>query len=281
MPGWIQVGLIAVPLAWLFFYRRVILPAGLFAFNRARISTEYWATQFYRPGRLDKAQAGALSQSRRAQRAVALFDEAAGEESKGATVATMDRTLSISDDDARRGAVHGACPVCDAPIDVPLRGNRNTAMACGQCQASLIAKIEGDTMHLRAVVANPTRRVTTLNKRSLAVIYAEKAWLLRMMGRLNQALVTLDESEGINDELLRDDPENRDYRANKSLILFRRAEIRQIEGRLAEAREGYAASMQIDRELGDDDGAAVTEALLNELTPQASESGGHADELRE
>jgi tetratricopeptide (TPR) repeat protein len=268
MERWAQVAVIAIPLVWLFFYRYVVLPGGLYEYNRAKIGTEYWAMQFFQPGHLDAERAGMLAHSDRAQKAAALFDKAIEKQSRGTSVASFDRTLAFRDDDVLADEIQTTCPACDGEVSIPWEVNRNVNGRCHHCGASLVARIDGHTMRLRAVTANPDRAVTPLNKKSLVAIYAEKAWLLRMMGRTEEALKALAESERLNEDLLSADAGDRDRYVNKSLILFRRAEIRHAQGRLDEARAGYTASLEIDRRIGDRDGEAATEGILSALAQE-------------
>jgi hypothetical protein len=262
---WVQFALVIPALVWIPFFRHVIYPSGLYEFNKAKTGTQHFALQFYSPGELDVEQAETLRGFGRAQNALALFDRAIEKQSKGTRVTYVDKTVTIGDDDVQYGRLWATCPACSARVDIRNESGRPISGTCHTCGAPLVARVEGDTLHLRAVVSGMPKALTAANKANLARIRIEKAWLLRMMGQIEEALGELAEAQKLNEASFGDDPHKSDCLSDKSMILFRRAEAQHAAGPLEEARENYRASLEIDRYQGDEGGIAATEALLSAL----------------
>lgn len=255
-----------VPFLWLLVYRYMLLPPGLFDFNRARIRTNYWMLSSYRPGKILEEQGSNLREFTFAERAIRMFRKAIEAQSRGVTVRTVTKKVELDDEiiDYDRNA-NVNCPVCGISTKVPIYVHEGVSGGCNLCGSAISARRFGNTLYLEAILSKPTRVVSDKNKYNVVVGYEELALLYRMMNMFDEAARALKDGMKVVDELLSKTPNYSEYLTLRSLILFRMAELNHVQGNLEQARKGYEESLAIDRELGNEEGIRTVEELLKQI----------------
>ncbi len=258
---------LGVPLVWLLFFRYVLIPKGLFDFNKARTRTVYWALSNYRPGvKNDEEKARNLREFGFAQDALRRFKKAIKLQGRGDLVHRVEKTLQLTDNFCDYYDYYRiSCPVCPSPINLPKVRSHNFSGACNMCGSFVTARIEGYKVFLAADLTRSIRSPNKGNWYNVAVAYEEMAWLYRMMNMFDEALEALEKAMDIAEDLLKRSPRTEKYLSLKSLIIFRRAEINHILGNVERAREEYKESLSLDRELKNEEGIETIEYLLNQL----------------
>lgn len=257
---------IGVPIFWLLIYRYILLPPGLFDFNRARIRTNYWMLTSYRPGKILEEEGSNLRKSPLAKEAVQMFRKAIEAQSKGVAVRTVTKKVELDDkiiDYDRNANVN--CPGCGINMKVPVYVEEGVSGVCTFCESTILARRFGNTLYLEAILKKPTRIVSDKNKYNVAVCYEELALLYRMMNIFDEAERALKDGMEVLKELLSKNPDHSEYLRLRSLIVFRMAELNHAQGKLEQARQGYEESLAIDRKLGNEEGIRTTEKLLQEI----------------
>ncbi|MFH1575748.1 MAG: tetratricopeptide repeat protein [Candidatus Nealsonbacteria bacterium] len=102
-------------------------------------------------------------------------------------------------------------------------------------------------------------------KENIGVAYAELAVLYRMMNLFEEAGQSLERGMEMVEELLEKNSGDQNYLAEKSMILFRRAELNHAQGNLKQAKQDYQASLVIDKKLNDEEGIITNETVLRKL----------------
>lgn len=257
---------IGSPIFWLLVYRYILIPPGLFDFNRARIRTNYWMLSSYRPGKILQEKGSNLREFTFAKGAIRMFRKVIEAQSKGVAVRTVTKKVELDDEiiDYDRNA-NVNCPVCGINIKVPIYADEGVLGACNLCGSAISARRFGNTLYLEAILKKPTRIVSDKNKYNVAIGYEELALLYRMMNMFYEAERALKGGMEVVEDLISKNSDYSDYLSLRSLILFRIAELNHVQGKLEQASRGYEESLAIDRELGNEEGIRTIEELLKQI----------------
>lgn len=254
------------PLAWLYIFRHLILPAGLYDHNRATMRTRFWTAKHYRPGRKLFSEGELLKSFPPARQALQLFKRAIEAQEKGTRTSVQSRIIDLDEvEESYRGTVSTSCPNCGAPVEVPVQVPIGDTGQCQLCGCMLTVKRIGNNIYLNCFGAT-RRTMTKRNRLNVAIAYDEMGLLYRMMNRFDEAQEVFQKSLALVNSLLEGEPTNREYLTLQSLILFRQAEAFQAEGgHSQEARALYLQSLAIDKQLGLDEDRPLIEGLLAKL----------------
>ncbi len=255
-------------LAWLLFYRYILMPAGQFHFNKARSRLNYWMTTGnYEPGKSLKEKEGSLKEFHLALGAVKLLKKAITAQEKGNRVWHITNTITLTDNmiSGWRNTYRIHCPACPVELDIPIVSYQNMSGICGTCGTTTTVRIEGDTLYLNTMLNKPIRIVSDRHRLNTAIAHEELGFLYRMMGLFNEAKIELKTSMKMVEELLQKNPTDENYLALKSLVIFRLAEIAHTQGNLQEAKIGYEKSLAMDKTSRNQEGIKTTTALLQQL----------------
>lgn len=268
----IAVLVVGIPLLWIPFYRRFIMPPGLYDFNRAMTRTNHWALANYVPGeRNSEEKAQNLRDFGAAQNAIKMFKRAIELQLQGGKVRFLDDIHELDDESYNEwtNSYDIPCPVCPTKLKLPPRKGENLSGICTWCGSTITVRIEGNTARLHVILAEPIQRVTDKNKYNAGIAYSEMAWLYRMMNMFDEAKEALKGGLDIAEGLLKEDPENLEYLGMKSMSIFRLAEVNHIQGDLEKAKAGYQESIAIDRKLQDEEGVQLVQKLLDKIGKDA------------
>ena len=262
----IVFGLFAI---WIIFFRYVIMPKGLFDYNRAISRTNYWSRIHYQPGKsLESAKF--LSNFSRANQTLELFKKAIEVQRKGSLVDNNNtrREIDLSGEDmSYDGMITISCPSCGMPIKAPRYAPQGAEGNCINCGAMISAKLIGNTLFINSYGTRRTRSVTPINYKDMATALEEMAFLYRMMNRFNEAHEALDEALKTVNNILSKDKDNKEFLKLKSLIIFRQAEAYQAQGiNIEEVKKLYAECLVIDQLTGE----LFSKELVNGLIAKLS-----------
>jgi len=257
--------LLGPPFAWLLL-KRAILPAGLFAYNKAIIRTTYWAIQNYRPGKKMPEEAKSLRNFTKAQETIRLFQKAINQQKKGSTVSGGQKEIDLDEIETDYdNLVNTSCPGCGMPLKAPIYAPQGITGNCMYCGKMVTAKTIGNKLYLHCF-GSRMRRMTDRNLQNIATAYEEMGWLLRMMHQFHEAQDALKKAEELADQLLEKEPENKEYLTLKSLIFFRQAELLHTQGKSPEvAKKLYQKSLDIDKLIGEYQDHDLVKGLMAEL----------------
>ena len=264
----IAIMITGAALLWIPFYRYLILPAGLNAFNKARTRTFFWSiTGNFIPGEKLTEKAESLRGFGMAITAEKLFKHSIELQLKGQRVQSLSNVVEISDDIiAGWGDTYRIrCPGCPFEVRIPMVHGRNMSGVWNMCGAMITVRIQENKIYVNAILRKPIHIVSDQNRYNAAVAYEELALLYRMMHRFDEAKEALGESREIVGQILDESPLNSGYLKLKSLVIFRLAEINHVQGNLKEARVGYEESLAIDKKHGDAEGIKMNGMLLEKL----------------
>lgn len=265
-------GLLALILStqfgWLFFYHYVFLPKSQYDYNRAIIRSNYWSGKYLTLGRLDQSLANELKSFSRAQDAVSLFLRAIATQEKGQKVFHLENVIDLTgrDDEADwYGNFRLNCCNCGSQISYPLYSQGRQQSGQCMCGAMITGRIINNQLYLNTMLPKAQRLCLPQNRHNVANGRLELARLYRMMGEMDKAKDELAKSEAITDDLLNRTPKDQALLREKSLNLFRQAEIAHALGQKAEAKRLYLASQEISKSIGDDSDAALYDQLLKDV----------------
>ena len=235
-------------------------------YNRARSATQFWTARNLKFGQILKEEGDNLKNFPRAIKALGYFDKAIAIQRKGSTRYSAKRVFNISNFECYYGGLYtGQCPACGFTLKFPASTDGVEGM-CTMCGASVTAKLIGQQLHVSAFGKSAKRTgLSTQNKTNLAVALSEKALLLRMMNRLNEAESANDEALKFVDDALSDNPEDRVLLTQKSLIVFRAAEIAHVKDDKTKARNLYLECLNIDESIGNTKDNDMVTGLINSL----------------
>jgi hypothetical protein len=238
---WEKAALItlAIPTIWIFFYRYVCLPAGMYDFNRASARTNQWKMSHFRPGQILTEEGSGLAEFGFALGALKLFDRSIKAQRRGSHTRLV-RTIELTDDlMGWDNTIRLQCMYCPIEHKLPIHAlPEGVEYVCGMCGAHLTARRQGDAVVLTGF--NLSHRVVGANHRlNIAIAHREKAMLLRMMNRFDEADTELNHSQTMMDRLMADSPDSTDVLTTQSMVHFYRGEFAHACGRKAEARDEY------------------------------------------
>lgn len=257
-----------VAILWLLVFRYVLMPKGLFQFNKAKIRTNFWSiTGNYIPGEILTERANSLKEFGLAKGAVKMFRQSVELQLKGDTVWRLNKTMELDDNKLNEwdNTYRIRCPACPFEMRIPNVKGRNMSGTCGVCGSVSTVRIEGNTLHMSTILPKATRIVSDKNRYNAAVGHEEMALLYRMMDMFDEAREALQKSMELTEQLLGNEPESQNYLKLKSLVIFRLAEIDHIQGSLEAAKTGYKKSLEIDQRFQDQEGIQTTTHLLEKI----------------
>jgi tetratricopeptide (TPR) repeat protein len=258
--------LVLMALVRLFFSR-----GGIPEYNRARAAVQYWTRTNLEQGHILEEKGALLRQFPRAIKALEYFDRAITAQKKGTVMRSASTKFSIVDQEPDyQGLYGGRCPACGFELRLPDSTSGVTGQ-CTMCGAMVTAKRIGQTIYVSAFGKSTKRTVLSVqNKINIATAYGEKALLLRMMNRLDDAKESIDEAQRFVENALTEATECdigqiRGMRTLQSLIIFRAAEIAHVSGQKQKAWELYHQCLAIDESIGHTGDKELIEGLAAQL----------------
>ncbi|MBU2037010.1 hypothetical protein KJ866_02310 [Patescibacteria group bacterium] len=263
---WAAVVFAGSPLILFLLVRFVLLPKGLPEYNRARISMVFWAMSNYQPGVKMAEKGEGLANFHRAQQALKFFEKAIEAQSRGSSQILITRTYQIDHEQtAWDGRMNLNCPNCGFRAKAPIQQEQGDGY-CPMCGCRLAFKVMGDEVHVTAFGSGLYNKVSPRHKKNIATAYEEMALLLRMMNKFAEARKALTAAEKFIDELLAEDPDDKECLAIKSLIIFRKGEIAQTLNERVDAKRFYQESLALDSKTGDHKGDQLVKRLIEEVS---------------
>jgi len=244
---------IGIPLAWMFFFHYVLLPTGLYDFNRAKARTFYWSlTGHFQPGRRNNEKAKLLREFSMAQKALELFDRSIMTQKRGKKLTYVTRQFKVNEIRSEyNDCLLFDCVICSTHHEVSsdIRGSNEIC----HCGTHIAVKRMGQILHVTFLIPRQfqiTGVVTEQNRKNIAIAYSEKALLLRMMEYFEQTKSCLEEGLKYISDLLAEKEGDKNLLMVKSKILFQLGERAQTLGLKQKALDHYRQSAEIDEILG-------------------------------
>ncbi len=255
------------PIVWMYFFRHVVLAAGLYDYNRAILRTTFWTARHYRPGVRMGSDAQVLENFPAAQQALRMFKRSIDAQEKGTTTSTRTKIIDLDEVNVSyRGTARIGCPNCGMSGEVPVDPGSGGMGGCPFCGKMMTVKSMGGKLYINSF-GGSFRMVTNKHRQNIATAYEEMGLLLRMMNRFDEADDAFEKSLSIVEELLGESSSNQAYLALQSLSCFRRAEALHARGgETQQARALYQQSLAIDRRLGNDSDVPLIQGLLAQLS---------------
>ncbi|MCX6720663.1 MAG: tetratricopeptide repeat protein [Candidatus Staskawiczbacteria bacterium] len=261
------VYLLGPPLLVMILVRLLHIKSGVANYNRARAATQFWAgTGKLKFGQILQEEGEVLRNFPRAIKALEYFDKAIESQKKG-TVENVAKSVISTDDQENYydGYYNSRCPACGFSIKIP-GSTEGVEGQCTMCGSMVTAKRIGRNIYVSAFGKLSKRTVLSAqNKKNIATALGEKALLLRMMNRFDEAEQCAAESLKFVDDALSDAPDDVGLCVLKSLTIFRAAEIAHVKGDKIKARNLYQQCLAIDQSIDNTGDSNLVQGLLASL----------------
>lgn len=254
------------PLIFMVLVRLWFSKSGVPEYNRARTATQFWTTKNIQFGHVLKTEGENLKNFPRAMKALENFDKSIRLQKKGSVSSTASTTLSIADKEPDyNGFYNSQCPGCNFQLKVP-DSKLGTNGVCNMCGSHITAKTIANTIYISAFGKFAKRTyVSKRNKVNIATALSEKALLLRMMNRFDEAESCTTEALEFVESVLCECPEEVGLLSLKSLIIFRAAEIAHVKREKTKAKSLYEQCLRIDKLINRSGEDELVKGLLNSL----------------
>jgi tetratricopeptide (TPR) repeat protein len=254
------------PIALMILIRLIMSIGGVPEYNRARSATQYWTIKNLKFGQILTTEGESLRNFPRAIKALEYFDKAIAAQKRGASTNSASGVISIAEHESDyHGFYDTRCPACGFNLKVP-----DSALGvegpCTMCGSLVTAKTIKGKIYISAFGKSVKRTVLyPRHKRNIATALSEKALLLRMMNRLDEAEKSNDEALEYVEDALSDEPGTTQTIILKSLIIFRSAELAHVKGDKAKAKSLYEQCLAIDESIGNTSESHLIKELLSSL----------------
>ncbi len=244
----------------------MFFPKGLWEYSLAHFRMVHWIPDYYVPGRRTDDKAAILANNPEVLNTIELLKQSIAKRAEPIIVHSLTKSYPIDEDRrAYDGTNYIKCPHCGISSKISVRyGDESGHGLCSLCGKAFAVKVMNGNIYITGL-GMKIKMVPLTHKIDMATANSELGFLYRMMNRFSDAQDAYSKAENILDELIQNEPENKEILTSKSLLTFRKGELAHIQNNFTEAKHFYQESLDLDHSIGNHGDDELVNRLIGEL----------------